>query len=139
MPYPWFMHDGGVTRTLATPDGPVAVLETGDGPAVLFVPGYTGTKEDFAPLLPLLADAGLRAVAMDLPGQYETPGTGRSGRVHAAGAVPLGARGRGRELDRPHLVGHSLRRAGLAGRGDRRTGRGPLAGAAGLRPERDRR
>ncbi len=63
-----------MTRRVPTPDGPVAVLDAGDGPAVLFVPGYTGTKEDFAPLLPLLAAAGLRAVAMDLPGQYETPG-----------------------------------------------------------------
>ena len=96
-----------MTRSLATPDGPVAVLDAGDGPAVLFVPGYTGTKEDFAPLLPLLADAGLRTVAMDLPGQYETPGPddlaaytpdGLSRSVLAVAA----------QLDRPHLVGHSF-------------------------------
>jgi len=107
MPYPWFMHDGGVTRTLATPDGPVAVLETGDGPAVLFVPGYTGTKEDFALLLPLLAEAGLRAVAMDLPGQYQTPGpddlAAYTPRALCRSVLAVAA-----QLDRPHLVGHSF-------------------------------
>lgn len=42
----------------------------------LLVPGYTGSKEDFAPLLDPLAAAGLHAVAVDLPGQYESPGAG---------------------------------------------------------------
>jgi pimeloyl-ACP methyl ester carboxylesterase len=96
-----------VTRTLATPDGPVAVLDAGDGPAVLFVPGYTGTKEDFALLLPLLADAGLRAVAMDLPGQYETAGpndpAGYTPRALSRSVLAVAA-----QLDRPHLVGHSF-------------------------------
>lgn len=41
---------------------------------VLLVPGYTGSKEDFAPLLDGIADAGIRAVAVDLPGQFESPG-----------------------------------------------------------------
>ena len=44
------------------------------GPPVLLVPGYTGSKEDFAPLLAPLAEAGLRVVAMDQPGQHESPG-----------------------------------------------------------------
>jgi pimeloyl-ACP methyl ester carboxylesterase len=98
---------GGVTRTLATPDGPVAVLETGDGPAVLFVPGYTGTKEDFAPLLPLLADAGLRAVAMDLPGQYQTPGPDELA-AYTPDALSRSVLAVAAQLDRPHLVGHSF-------------------------------
>ncbi|MDQ3154461.1 MAG: alpha/beta hydrolase [Actinomycetota bacterium] len=42
----------------------------------LLVPGYTGSKEDFAPLLDPLAAAGMHAVAVDLPGQYESPGAG---------------------------------------------------------------
>jgi pimeloyl-ACP methyl ester carboxylesterase len=96
-----------VTRTLVTPEGPVAVLDAGDGPAVLFVPGYTGTKEDFALLLPLLADAGLRAVAMDLPGQFQTPGPD-----HLAGYTPdalaRSVLSVAAQLGRPHLVGHSF-------------------------------
>ncbi|MDQ0377228.1 alpha/beta fold hydrolase [Amycolatopsis thermophila] len=40
----------------------------------LLVPGYTGSKEDFAPLLDGIAADGLRAVAIDLPGQFESPG-----------------------------------------------------------------
>jgi pimeloyl-ACP methyl ester carboxylesterase len=101
------MQDGGVTRRLGTPDGPVAVLAAGDGPAVLFVPGYTGTKEDFAPLLPLLADAGLRAVAMDLPGQYETPGPDDPA-AYTPDALSRAVLAVAAQLDRPHLVGHSF-------------------------------
>ncbi len=44
--------------------------------AVLLIPGFTGSKEDFAPLLPLLAAAGWWAVAYDQRGQYESPGIG---------------------------------------------------------------
>jgi len=96
-----------VTRTLPTPDGPVAVLDAGDGPAVLFVPGYTGTKEDFGPLLPLLADAGLRAVAMDLPGQYQTPGPDHLA-AYTPDALSRSVLAVAARLDRPHLVGHSF-------------------------------
>lgn len=41
---------------------------------VLLVPGYTGSKEDFLPLLPRLAAAGHWAVAFDQRGQYESGG-----------------------------------------------------------------
>jgi pimeloyl-ACP methyl ester carboxylesterase len=40
----------------------------------LLVPGYTGSKEDFAPLLDPIAEAGIEVIAIDLPGQYESPG-----------------------------------------------------------------
>jgi pimeloyl-ACP methyl ester carboxylesterase len=40
----------------------------------LLVPGYTGSKEDFIPLLGPLAAAGRRVVAVDMRGQYQTPG-----------------------------------------------------------------
>jgi pimeloyl-ACP methyl ester carboxylesterase len=43
-------------------------------PGVLAVPGYTGSKEDFIHLLPLLARAGHPTVAIDLRGQYESGG-----------------------------------------------------------------
>jgi pimeloyl-ACP methyl ester carboxylesterase len=51
-----------------------ALRSTGEGPVVLLVPGYTGSKEDFAPLLDPIAEAGYQALAIDLPGQMDTPG-----------------------------------------------------------------
>ena len=41
---------------------------------VLLLPGYTGSKEDFVPLLDPIAAAGIDAVSIDLPGQHESPG-----------------------------------------------------------------
>jgi len=61
---------------LPGPHGPIAALRTA-GPAdavALLVPGYTGSKEDFAPLLDSLAAGGFETIAIDLPGQYESPG-----------------------------------------------------------------
>jgi pimeloyl-ACP methyl ester carboxylesterase len=40
----------------------------------VLVPGFTGSKEDFLPLLDPLAAAGVRAFALDLRGQHESPG-----------------------------------------------------------------
>ena len=57
--------------------GPLTALDTGGEAArgtALLVAGYTGSKEDFAPLLAPLADAGDRVVALDQRGQYESPG-----------------------------------------------------------------
>ena len=53
----------------------IAALQAGrdDGPPVLLVPGYTGSKEDFGPILDPIADAGFRAIAIDLPGQLDSP------------------------------------------------------------------
>jgi len=41
---------------------------------VLLVPGYTGSKEDFAPMIDPIADAGFEVVAIDLPGQQDSEG-----------------------------------------------------------------
>ncbi|HUQ56753.1 alpha/beta hydrolase [Lentzea sp.] len=40
----------------------------------LLVPGYTGSKEDFAPMIDPIADAGFEVVAIDLPGQQDSQG-----------------------------------------------------------------
>ncbi len=40
----------------------------------LLVPGLTGSKEDFIAVLQTLAQSGRRVLAVDLRGQYETPG-----------------------------------------------------------------
>jgi pimeloyl-ACP methyl ester carboxylesterase len=88
----------------------MAALACGDtdAPTVLLVPGYTGSKEDFGPLLDPIAEAGYRAIAIDLPGQYESPGPDHPGGY----AVPVLAErilAAAEELAGPlHLVGHSF-------------------------------
>jgi pimeloyl-ACP methyl ester carboxylesterase len=100
-------------RTLELPDGRVAVLDSppvGEHRATaLLVPGYTGSKEDFAPLLDPLSAAGLRVVAMDQPGQYQSPGPDKPGEYTVAwlGAAVCAV---AKALhDGPvHLLGHSF-------------------------------
>ena len=72
---------GGIRRgRLEVAGGPLALLDTGEPvPAtgrrpVVLVPGYTGSKEDFASLLRPLAAPGRRVVAYDQRGQHESPG-----------------------------------------------------------------
>ena len=69
-------HDAA-HRTFTGRAGPLVALDTGGeafrGTALL-VAGYTGSKEDFAPLLAPLAEAGYRVVSVDQRGQYESPG-----------------------------------------------------------------
>ncbi len=85
----------------------------------LLVPGYTGSKEDFIPVLGQLAVAGRRVLSIDMRGQYQTPGPDEAaaydpaelGRDIAALAQATGA---------VHLLGHSfgglvVREAVLAG------------------------
>lgn len=104
-----------IPRLIDLPSGPVAVLDTaqqGDAPTrgnVLLVPGYTGSKEDFAPILGGLADAGFRALALDQPGQHESPGPGE----RSAYAVDLLAHVVLQAADQlspepVHLLGHSF-------------------------------
>jgi pimeloyl-ACP methyl ester carboxylesterase len=66
-------------RSVPLASATVAVLDAapaGDRPlgTALLVPGFTGSKEDFAALLDPLSEAGFRVVSLDLPGQYESPG-----------------------------------------------------------------
>lgn len=80
------------------------------GAVAVLVPGYTGSKEDFSPLLNPLCGAGLSVLALDLPGQYESPGPPSEqdyhpdplGRTVAALVAELAAGG-----DRVLLLGHS--------------------------------
>lgn len=54
----------------------IAAVQTGspNDPPVVLVPGYTGSKEDFGPVLAPLAAAGFFVTAIDQPGQFESPG-----------------------------------------------------------------
>ncbi|MGY1786462.1 alpha/beta fold hydrolase [Geodermatophilus sp. SYSU D00698] len=113
-------HDA-TARTLPGRAGPLAALDTGgDGPSgtVLLVAGYTGSKEDFAPLLAPLAADGYRVVAIDQRGQYESPGpddpAAYSVAELAADVVAVASLLR-EETGTPHLLGHSF--GGLVGRG----------------------
>ncbi|MBC6450397.1 alpha/beta fold hydrolase [Actinokineospora xionganensis] len=64
-----------VRADLSGPYGPIGALRIrGEGPIALLVPGCTGSKEDFAPLLDPIADAGFDVVAIDLPGHQDSPG-----------------------------------------------------------------
>jgi pimeloyl-ACP methyl ester carboxylesterase len=94
--------------------GPLAALDTGPagGGTVLLVAGYTGSKEDFAPLLSPLADAGLRAVAIDQRGQFESPGPEDPAQYSvaelAADVVTVARQLREQSPAPLHLLGHSF-------------------------------
>lgn len=101
-------------RRLDTPSGPLALLDTGPVTGaravgtVLFVPGYTGSKEDFLPLLDPLAEAGWRAVALDQRGQFESPGVDDPN-AYTTVALARDVLTVVAELGAPvHLVGHSF-------------------------------
>lgn len=75
------LPQGAKRITLHTARGDFAAVEAMPATGVcerypaLLVPGFTGSKEDFLPILRQLAGPGRRVVAIDLRGQYETPGT----------------------------------------------------------------
>lgn len=101
-------------RTMATRGTHFAALstqESGRSDRVLFVPGFTGSKEDFIAVLPLLGQARIHAVAYDQAGQHETLIHAEEDRFAlaelAADVIALG-QVIWPEGPRPHLVGHSL-------------------------------
>jgi len=113
------LPDGVRRTTIHTTRGAFAALEAVpasgvcEREAALLVPGYTGSKEDFLPILDLLADGSRQVVAIDMRGQFETLGADDPGGYSAAAlgadiAAIMHATGA------RHLVGHSY--GGLAGR-----------------------
>lgn len=104
----------GVTRTeITTERGVFAALSAGapsaSTPSVVLVPGWTGSKEDFAPLLPLIAATGRHAVAIDQRGQQETRGTDDPEAYTLASLADDVLAVAAAVCDRPvDLVGHSL-------------------------------
>lgn len=76
---------------------------------VLFVPGFTGSKEDFGPLLAPLARAGYRCIAYDQRGQWRSPGVGDpDGYTIERLASELAELVDALDARPVHLVGHSL-------------------------------
>ena len=77
-------------------------------PPVLLVPGYTGSKEDFLPVLGPLARAGHRTVAIDMRGQHESGGP-EDPAAYTISALAKDVAAVLAGLDGPaHLVGHSF-------------------------------
>ncbi len=76
----------------------------------LLVPGFTGSKEDFAALLPLLAELGWAVATYDQRGQYETPGGVDDSYTLDAFALDLAAVADAMfgTAEQVHLVGHSF-------------------------------
>jgi pimeloyl-ACP methyl ester carboxylesterase len=81
---------------------------------VVLVPGFTGSKEDFIALLPLLADAGVGAIAFDQIGQFESDASDRPEDYDIdllaadLGEIASFASGRFGLVAAPHLLGHSF-------------------------------
>ena len=69
---------GAVRGHFDAPSGRLATLSMGreGDPRAVLVPGVTGSKEDFALMLPILADAGYHALSYDMAGQYESADAG---------------------------------------------------------------
>ena len=89
----------------------VRVVETGNpaSPPVLFVPGWGSPVYVFRRNLPAIADAGFRAIAVDLKGHglsFKPLGKGEYSLESLVGHVEeiLDAL----ELDKPAMVGHSM-------------------------------
>jgi pimeloyl-ACP methyl ester carboxylesterase len=79
-------------------------------PAIL-VPGYTGSKEDFIPVLQPLASSGRFVIAIDMRGQYQSAGaTHQDGYAPDQLAADIGAVAEAvaPDEDEVHLLGHSL-------------------------------
>jgi pimeloyl-ACP methyl ester carboxylesterase len=72
----------------------------------LLVPGYTGSKEDFLALLSQLTDAGRRVIAIDMRGQYQTPGV--PGGTYSATTLGADIAAVVQVTGARHLLGHSF-------------------------------
>jgi pimeloyl-ACP methyl ester carboxylesterase len=113
------LPDGVRRTTIRTARGPFAGLQAVpasgvcEREAALLVPGYTGSKEDFLAILHLLADGSRQVVAIDMRGQFETPGAGEEG-GYAATSLGADIAAIMQATGARHLVGHSY--GGLIGR-----------------------
>ncbi len=65
----WRMH----RRWMEVQGRAVNVVELGSGPAVVFVHGLSGGWQNWLENIPVIAEAGYRCIAMDLPGFGESP------------------------------------------------------------------
>jgi pimeloyl-ACP methyl ester carboxylesterase len=88
----------------------VEIYEPAEGKAdVVLVHGFTGSKEDFNLIGPLLADAGYRVLTFDNRGQHESAHSSRED-AYQVQSLALDVIELAREfgLHKPHLLGHSF-------------------------------
>jgi pimeloyl-ACP methyl ester carboxylesterase len=103
------LPDGVRPTTVRTSRGSFAALEAVPVSGVcehetaLLVPGYTGSKEDFLAVLGQLADHGRQVVAIDMRGQFETPGADDYSPAALAADIAAVIQAIGAQ----HLLGHS--------------------------------
>jgi pimeloyl-ACP methyl ester carboxylesterase len=104
----------GVRRTTAgSARGTFAVLEAlpvsglPELGTALLVPGYTGSKEDFITILGELAAGGRRVLAVDMRGQYQTPGPDDLD-AYRLENLGLDIAALAAATETRHLVGHSF-------------------------------
>ena len=87
----------------------LAALRTGGetNPPALLVPGWTGSKEDFGPILEPLGEAGYLVTAVDLRGQFRSPfrPDGDYSPIALGNDLQLAAAALGGGV---HLLGHSF-------------------------------
>jgi pimeloyl-ACP methyl ester carboxylesterase len=112
---PTFTPPPGVRAyRLATDRGEFAVLDADavtpqvKGTALL-LPGFTGSKEDFIAVQPLLAAAGYRTLAVDGRGQHQSPGPRDDETPYAQAELARDVLAQAHAVGGPvHLLGHSL-------------------------------
>jgi pimeloyl-ACP methyl ester carboxylesterase len=112
---PFLQLPAGVESVrIGTGRGEFAALDNRDAVSepvlgsALLVPGFTGSKEDFIAILGPLGERGVRAIAYDQRGQYETADEDEQG-VHSLRAFAVDAIALSATLPRPLvLVGHSF-------------------------------
>jgi pimeloyl-ACP methyl ester carboxylesterase len=95
-------------RTIDTECGRVSTFEAGSGKPLVMLHGLGATKAEFLPSVPALAPHGFRTIAIDLPGFGDSDKP-----FPAAYDAPMFARWVAAtldalELDRTHLLGHSM-------------------------------
>ncbi|HEX4088247.1 MAG TPA: alpha/beta fold hydrolase [Trebonia sp.] len=107
------LPEGTRRATIETARGSFAALDAvpAAGPCelgtALLVPGYTGSKEDFIAILGQLSAAGRRVVAIDLRGQYQTPGPDDPA-VYDTAALGADVTAVADATAASHLLGHSF-------------------------------
>lgn len=86
----------------------VSLCPAGARGTALLVPGFTGSKEDFFPVLDAIAAGGWHAIALDQRGQHESPGPDDVA-AYTVDALAADLRAVVSRLEGPvHLVGHSF-------------------------------